>query len=363
MSTNIFDYLAWRGDLSFQECRINEVDSLILSCLSYIRFPGIVPGISESGSVTIKEASNAFFSQDRENRRTRTKEDERLLRMLGESRRFGPLRLSRYADRLSREQEKQFAAVTVLFEDHSAFFVFRGTDSTLVGWKEDFNMAFMPVIPAQKEALEYLIRGAEQTGGPLLCGGHSKGGNLAVFATSACPKAMQRRIQTVYNHDGPGFEKEMLKSEGYLSVSDRIHTFLPQSSIVGMLLDHEDDYTVIHSTQTGLLQHDPYSWEVMGPEFIRVKSVSTSSEFIDRTLKNWLSGLSSSERKDFFNSLYQIFSATDAETLQDLPVCWIKNFRKVSKSLLDISPENRRMLHRTFFRLLDAGKEALLKDH
>ena len=173
---------------------------------------------------------------------------------------------------------------------------------------------------------------------------------------------MQRRIQTVYNHDGPGFEKEMLKSEGYLSVSDRIHTFLPQSSVVGMLLDHEDDYTVIHSTQTGLLQHDPYSWEVMGPEFIRVKSVSTSSEFIDRTLKNWLSGLSSSERKDFFNSLYQIFSATDAETLQDLPVCWIKNFRKVSKRLLDVSPENRRMLHRTFFRLLDAGKEALLKE-
>lgn len=105
MSTNIFDYLAWRGDVSFQECGMNEVDSLILSCLSYIRFPGIVPGISESGSVTIKEASEAFFSQDKENRRTRTKEDERLLRMLGKNRRFGPLRLSRYADRLSREQE------------------------------------------------------------------------------------------------------------------------------------------------------------------------------------------------------------------------------------------------------------------
>lgn len=129
MSTNIFDYLAWRGDVSFRECGMNEVDSLILSCLSYIRFPDIVPDVSESGSVTIKEASEAFFSQDRKNRRTRTKEDERLLRMLGESRRFGLLRLSRYADHLSREQEKQFAAVTVLFEDHSAFFAFSGTDS------------------------------------------------------------------------------------------------------------------------------------------------------------------------------------------------------------------------------------------
>lgn len=128
MSTNIFDYLAWRGDVSFQECGMNEVDSLILSCLSYIRFPGIVPDISESGSVTIKEASEAFFSQGKENRSTRTKKDERLLRMLGKSRRFGPLRLSRYADRLSRNR-KQFAAVTVLFEDHRAFFAFSGTDS------------------------------------------------------------------------------------------------------------------------------------------------------------------------------------------------------------------------------------------
>lgn len=362
MSTDLFDYIAWRGDLSFQDSSFNEVDSLILCCLSYIRFPGIVPGVSEPGTVTIAEASEAFFSLKEDQRQTRTEEDEELLGRMGKSRRFGSLKLSRYADHLNPEQEKQFSAITVSFEDGSAYFAYRGTDSTLVGWKEDFNMAFMPVIPAQQEAAEYLIQGAGQTEAPLLCGGHSKGGNLAVFAAASCPEDIQPRIQAVYNNDGPGFDREVLKSKGYIGVSDRIHTFLPQSSVVGMLLDHEEDYTVIHSTQNGLLQHDPYSWEVMGPGFIQVKAVSASSEIIDRTLKNWISGMNSSEREEFFNNLYKIFAATDAETLNDLPVCWLKNFRKVSKSLLTISPETRRMLHRTFFRLLDAGKEALLDE-
>lgn len=362
MSTNLFDYLAWRGDLSFQASGFNEVDSLILCCLSYIRFPGIVPDVSESGTITVAEAAEKFFSLKTEERRTRTEEDEDLLRKMGESRRFGTLKLSRYADHINAEQEKQFSAVTVSLEDGSTFFAYRGTDSTLIGWKEDFNMAFMPVIPAQQEAAEYLIQGAKQTEGPLLCGGHSKGGNLAVFAAASCPDTVRSRIQAVYNNDGPGFDREVLKSKGYLGVSDRIHTFLPQSSVVGMLLDHEEDYTVIHSTQNGLLQHDPYSWEVMGPGFVQVKSVSASSQIIDRTLKNWISGMNSSEREEFFNNLYQIFSATDAETLNDLPVCWLKNFRKVSKSLLYISPETRRMLHRTFFRLLDAGKQSLFQE-
>lgn len=358
---NLFDYLAWRGDLTFRAAPLNAVDSLIFSCLAYIHFDTIVPAFPSPDKIRLQDAAERFLSLPDKERLVRHKEDLTLLRTLAQSRRFQNLWLTNYADHFEPEQEKQFAALTILNEYQSlAYVAFRGTDNTLVGWKEDFNLAFLPVIAAQTDALGYLTTVADRLPAALICGGHSKGGNLAVFAAARCPEPIRRRILKIYNHDGPGFLPEMMESPGYLAIAGKIHTLIPQSSVIGMLLDHEEAYTVIHSNQPGgLMQHEPYSWEVLGADFVRSASITASSRMIDHTLKNWVASMTAQQRGEFINGLYLIFDATDAVKFSELPLSWMKNFSQVTESWKKTTPETKQLFHDTFVRLFDAAKDAI----
>ena len=178
------------------------------------------------------------------------------------------------------------AALTVLLEDGSAFLAFRGTDGTLVGWKEDFNLSFLDVVPAQLEAADYVQTFAAGFSGPLRLGGHSKGGNLAVAGAALAGMKARDQIRSVWSFDGPGLNAYLLARPGYSELLTRIRSFVPKSSVVGLLLAHEEPYTVVDSDQEGLFQHDPYSWQVQGPGFVRLEEVDPGSRLIDRTLKN-----------------------------------------------------------------------------
>ena len=186
----------------------------------------------------------------------RAREDEAHLKALRENRRYANMTLKGYVQQTDPVEEKQFAAITVETMDGLHYLAYRGTDSTLIGWKEDLNMSFQTTVPAQREAVEYLNRAAEMLAGELRLGGHSKGGNLAAYAASFCESQVQQRIRSVSNNDGPGFASSILEQQGYQRIKQRIHTFLPQSSVIGMLLGHEEEYTVIPRTQRGLMQHD-----------------------------------------------------------------------------------------------------------
>lgn len=359
----LFDYIAWRGDLPLSQVPLNPVDNLILSCLSYIHFEEFLPS-HRVGPVSIAQASRYFMEIPSKEREVlmRTKRDEELLNQLALTERFGCLRLENPTGHTDPVLEKQFAAVTVLLGDGGAYVAFRGTDSTLVGWKEDFNMAFLPVVPAQADAAAYLVEAARRHEGPLWVGGHSKGGNLAVYAAAKCPGEMRTRIQEVFNNDGPGFGAAMMESGGYLAILPKLSTFLPQSSIVGMLLEHEEDYTVVHSRQVGIMQHDPYSWEVLGGDFIRLEHITSTSRILDRALKDWVRQMSQQQREEFLNTLFRLFAVRDARTLAQLPGAWIKNFNQVRQEWRDTSPETRQLLQRTFGQLMQAAKHSLAEE-
>lgn len=356
---NLFDYIAWRGDLSFLQSPFNAVDSLILCCLSYLRFDGVVPGLASKKGVTVRQAAAKYLGSIlKDTPEKRLRGDDKLLHMMARSQRFSSMVLTNYVDRFDAAAEKQFAAITILLENpqKELYIAFRGTDHTLVGWKEDFNMAYMPVVPSQADAVAYLNEVAPALSGGLRLGGHSKGGNLAIFSAARCKREIQERICAVYSNDGPGFSSNLLESEDYLRIRDRIHTFIPQTSIVGMLLDHEDDYTVIKSRQHGPLQHYPYSWEVLGPDFVRMKTITSTSRVIDRTLKNWVSGMSIAQREQFVDSLYRAFGAGRASTFSDLPGVWMKNISVALKSRRDIKPQNQQFLKRTLTKLSSIAK-------
>ena len=358
---NILDYMDWRGDLSFSESPFNEVDNLILSELVFLDFTDVVPsGFSES--VTLKEAILRLNTA----REAAALTDAVLLpadilplaEKCAESRRFGEIGLCGFQSRTDTRCELQFAAVTFLLGDGTAFAAFRGTDDTLVGWKEDFNMTFLPVVPSQAIASRYLSSLASVYALRLRVGGHSKGGNLAIYAAATLSAEQRRRIVAVYNNDGPGFSGAFLDSDGYRAIRDRVRIIVPDTSIIGMLLEHAGVYTVVRSSKSGFRQHDGFSWEVRGNAFVTADDRTDESKFIDRTLKGWLTELSDEDREAFIDAVYGILLSASAETLAELRA----DREALRKILRGFTPERRRVIRRMLIDLIAAGQRVRRAD-
>lgn len=352
--TNVLDYLKWRGDLTFTQDPLNAVDALIFSALSYIRYGGAVEEKPEE-PVTLRDAAGAFFALDNFEVRIRAKNDLELLRRASESTRFGLSRICRYTDLYIPEEETQFAAMTFLLDDGTAFLAFRGTDETLVGWKEDFNMSFQETIPSQRLAQQYIREFAEECSLPMRIGGHSKGGNLAVFGAARSSGDVQKRILEVFNNDGPGFTEFLMGDPGYRQMVPRIRTFVPQSSVIGMLLEHEEPYTIIKSSQVSILQHEIYTWEVEGKHFIPMEEITADSRFLNLTIKNWASQMSVQERNQVVDTLFALLNSGDVKTASD-----IFHPRNLGKYFRAVSSDDgvRQILSGELRNLLSAAKKA-----
>ena len=351
---NIFDYLTWRGDLTFTQDPPNAVDALIFSTLTYVGYGETAQRPPETAA-SLRRCAEEFFALENPESRVRSKKDMELLRCAAATARFGQCGLCLYRSVLLPEQETQFAAMTFLLDDGSMFLVYRGTDNTLVGWKEDFNMTFQQTIPAQRLAQEYIREAALAHTAPMRVAGHSKGGNLAVFAAARCSPTVRKRILTVYNNDGPGFTKYMIGDPGYNAIVPRIQTYIPQSSVIGMLLEHEEPFIVIRSKSVGIMQHDPYSWEVEGPHFLPVQEVTESSQFLDATIKNWFAGMTNRERNQLVEVLYGLLTTGEVENAAD--IFQPKNIRTYVKALSS-DADMRHILSTEFQGLLEAAKKA-----
>ncbi len=351
---DMFDYLRWRGDILFSQVAPNPVDALIFSALSYFRYEGIVSE-TPGEEMSLSEAAQRIQNLPSMDGRFRVPADWQLLKAAAETLRFGRTQISFYRSMFIPEEETQFAAVSFRLDDGSAFLAFRGTDRTLVGWKEDFNMSFCQSVPAQREAVRYVQDFAAAVDVPLRLGGHSKGGNLAVYAGAKCTMPLQERILEVYNQDGPGFTEYLMGDPGYLRLVPRIRTYVPQSSVIGMLMDHEEPYTVIKSNQIGLLQHDPYSWEVLGGNFVLLEERTADSRFMDRTFKNWLAGMTNEERSEFFDTLFDLLSAGDASHTNE--IMQPKNVWAYLKTLQG-DEAMRRRLSTELVNLIQAARQA-----
>lgn len=348
---DLFDYLKWRGDLTFTQDPPNAVDALVFSSLAYVNYDGILSP-APSNPVTLREAASQFFALADHEARIRVKHDLRLLENAAQTKRFGKTRMLFYQNTLIPEEETQFAAVTFQLDDHSAFLAFRGTDYSLTGWKEDFNMSFQDEVPAQRLALEYAREYAQCYMMPLRFGGHSKGGNLAVFAAAKIDPVFQRRILTVYNLDGPGFRENMTTDKGYLNIVPRIHTYVPQSSVIGMLLEHEEPYIVIRSKQVGILQHESYSWDLMGNQFIPMEEINSDSRFLDKTIKAWLADMPLSDRNEIVDAIFDLLGTGDVTSARE--IIQPKNIRNYVK-ILSNDGKLRKILTDELINLVEAA--------
>ncbi len=340
--TNLFDYLFWRGDLSFTQDAPNAVDGMILARLSYFPWERLAVWHRPETVLLLGEAAAELLALPELEEIALQKEDPHLLRVLAESPRFREAAVSDFVCRTDAETQTQFSAVTLRLTPDCLLLAFRGTDNTLVGWKEDFNMGVVCPVPAQEHAVRYAEQVAGRYPGTLIFAGHSKGGNLAVYAAAFCGAAVQERIRAVYNYDGPGFDEAVLESEGYRAVCGRVHTFVPQSSVVGMLLGHREAHTIVHSEQIGLMQHNLYSWEVRPTGFACLQTVDSGSRFIDYTVKAWIQEMDTEQRERFVDTVYAVLSETQAGTLREMGDNWFASAKSVLKSVKNLDEPTRR---------------------
>ena len=342
---NIMDYISWRGDLTFAQSPFNEVDNLILACFSYVNLDRI-PAVTRQKGIELKKLVKEF------NKLHTIKEleaDKSFIRLapfmmfeMAESVRFGNCVIRNYVNEIVTEAEQQFSAVEIVLDDGTSYISFRGTDDTIIGWKEDFNLS-TGVVPAQERAVEYMQRISDKASGMLRVGGHSKGGNLAIYGSVMC-KSVHDKILEIYSNDGPGFSKEFQESPETAEMMPKIIRIIPEYSIIGTLLEHEKQPIIVASTSRGLLQHDGFSWEVQGPGLVRRDSLNkTALRFIE-ILHKWIDGMDMEQKRLLIEDLFATLQASGYENLSEVQSGGLKSLAAMVKRLDKFAPESRGMM-------------------
>ena len=339
--SNILDYLKWRNDLTFSQDAFNEIDSLILSRFVYLRWEQIL----DKETCTIEEAYQKFLTIDTSKIHMLADEDPALFERISSSNRFKDCVISDFINVLDEENMIQFCAMCIHLTDKTHYVVFRGTDNTLVGWKEDLYMSFQPDVPAQRLALDYLKKIAKKYRGKLRVGGHSKGGNLAMYSSLFLPKILQRKILQVDNFDGPGLSKENYELKKNLDIYQRIHVYCPQNSMIGRMLYHDESkIDLIYSTGKGPWQHDLYTWQIENKQFHDVSEFENTSEIIENTLKEFMEKVNPEQRKQCIDIIFEILESTNEDTFHEFASNWFKNSTQVVKYVSKIKPEDRKLV-------------------
>lgn len=360
---NIMDYINWRGDLSFEQSKFNEVDNLILACFSYVNLDGI-PAVAEQKGIELKNLAEEFMKL---HTMEELEADKSFIRLapfmmleMAETNRFGNSVIRNYVNEIVTEAEQQFAAVEIVLEDGTSYVSFRGTDDTIIGWKEDFNLS-TGVVPAQERAVEYVRRVSENTTGMLRVGGHSKGGNLAIYGAVMCKEAHEKILE-VYSNDGPGFSKEFQELPETEEMMDKIIRIIPEYSIIGTLLEHEKAPVIVASSSKGLLQHDGFSWEVQGPALVRRDSLSrTALRFIE-ILHKWIDGMEMEQKKVLIEDLFATLQASGYENLSEVQSGGLKSLAAMVKRVEKFTPESRGMMQELLVAICGGWLEQLQMD-
>lgn len=330
MADTVLEYLEKFGNKTFKRLPFGEVDALILSQFSYLKFDGIVLGPDDMDSfVSLTDIKNHPKFDDLFSDKRYEKPNRKLFKLMSESVRFGDLKLDWYVNIIGDEREIQFSAVTFRFPEGIDYVAYRGTDENMVGWKEDANLSIMEEIPGEKEAVKYLKEAAKVLNGNFYVGGHSKGGLNAIYASSAAPASVKKRIMGIYSFDGPAIREDVRNKLDYAGIRDRYHKFVPKSSLIGMIFETDDIYTVVKNKAAGILQHDPYNWIVDGIDFAYEDSLSKSAEVVNTAMANWLKGLDKSARSRFIDCVFEVADACEDNDLVSIALNPVRSIRQM----------------------------------
>ena len=365
--SNITDYIHEKGNRTFNEAPFTDVDNLVFCYLVYYDFTGIVPGFRKDSlkSISLKEAMKLYFSI---HGMSQGNVVPHLLHAAGKSRRFGAARLSAFLSPVIEKRHTQFAAVHFEFGEHLHYIAYRGIDSSLYGWREAFQMSYK-LTRAQRQAAVYL-RSVMYTvlkkdpEAKFIIGGHSKGGSLALFASSMCGSFRREHILRIYSNDGPGISAFKKLKENYQKISERVRKIVPEYSVIGMIFEKDFPSLIVKSTAKGLQQHEPMSWIVDGDHFRAAKRIAAQSRRINRALEKWISRIDMRDREVFVSELFDAIENTGRkikEAAEEVPEKVKKRHKKKKQPgtikrlrmiLADTSPETRRTIRKLLWAFI-----------
>lgn len=355
---NLLDHVREAGARSLDERPFDALDALAASQLVYMPLEGFW---QEDTRCTLREASELLVAGvDPDGLDVFQKKRYELFVECGSQPRYADWQVSGYINDVDIQREMQFCACCYDLPDGQRCVAFRGTDITVAGWKEDLNLALMTV-PSQKAAAAYTERAAVNALGGLCLTGHSKGGNLAVYAASNASLEAQKRIRRVYSFDGPGLDEQTTESEGYRRVAARVESLIPQGSVVGLLLSHHPAYTVVRSTALGLLQHDAMTWQIRDGDFVRLEEVDLSARVAEEAIHSWLSRMNRQERGRLVAAIDQMLSATRTDLVTDMLSDWKQSARRMRQAFRDLPDWEKRFVLSQLKALLSAGADEWLR--
>lgn len=353
---DVLDYIYWRGDLNFEQDPLNEIDALLFSEFAYIDFSRLAPKRLEKGLLTIKKAANLWEDANREDYMPtgylHHKKAYEALTLAGASKRFEHLVIKKHIKEISLAEESQFGVTTFHRNDEPFFIAFEGTDLRSLAWKEDLQMTYLPTIPSQQKAVDFLNQHFATYPQEVAIGGHSKGSNLAIYAAIFVDEPYQNLIKNVYGYDGPGFPKEHLEQENYSRVAHRIQSFIPQDSIIGLMLHKLEKETVVYSRASELEQHDVYSWEIKGNRFVP-SELTTNAKKIQQILNEFLDELSLKDREHFSETLFTILGDGEDDFIAGDRLYNLQKLPEIIKGFRELDPPQKQILFkviRLFYR-------------
>ena len=359
---NMLDYIKEFGHVSFEERAFSEIDALVLTELEYLPLEKVVPS-DENGEnfVTVKEIAEYMQEHKQElfdeNPMMITEERHEVSQVIADAPRFQSLKFFGVVSVWDKDTTKQFAAVTVEVEPSVRLVVFRGTDETLIGWKEDFLMTYSPLVAAQTDAKEYLAKQASLWGGDLMVSGHSKGGNLAIYAAATQEEDVQLRIVDIFCFDSPGLYRSVLETKGYQNIVPLAMRYIPQDSLVGLMLESEVPYVIVKSNATGAMQHSAMTWEIEDGQFIKMEKLTKNSQLNDQTFKKWTESVSDEELELFWNVFFELLFSVGIDTVNDLYGEFMHYVQEFLKAAGNMDEEKRELLTRIALLLVSTRFE------
>ena len=360
----VTDYLDWRGDIPFSADPFNEVDNVLLSLFAYVDLEGV---LEEGGRLSLEAASEKYFTLHTREETASRDSYVRLVPFLMEkasgTRRFAETVLHHYVNIIDADADEQMSAMTFDLEDGTSYVSFRGTDGSLVGWREDFNLAWMRQTSGQKHAADYLDKVGKSGDCPLRVGGHSKGGNFAVYASAFCDASVRERILEVDTNDGPGFIQEVAESEEMKVICPKIRSLVPDESLFGLMMYGIYGHEVIKSSARRVFQHDAQTWLVEGNHFERAeKGLTEASILLDKTLTGWVANVEPKQRKKFVDFIFDVLDTSGADTLAELHQNRIRNFAELIRAAYSMDKERKNQFSEVLSVLAKNGKNVLASE-
>ena len=348
---NLITYVQQYGAQTFEDKSLTDIDVLVLTEIAYLPFDEIVPkSFDITEAISLEQLGKEFETikeKEHENNPFMiTEERIQLLNVVSKSQRFKDIKVFGFMNDIDDELTKQFAAVCYQWKEDSRWIIFRGTDESLTGWKEDFMMTYSDLIPAQTDAIEYLKKQAETFSGTLNVSGHSKGGNLSLYASAMQEEAIQNRIEQIYCWDSPGVHRSILGTEGYQRVVSKAKRYIPQDSIVGLMLESQVPYHIIESQGSGISQHSALMWNIEEDHFVELTELTKNSQLTDQTFKQWTEVVSDEDLKLFFDTFFDLIFEMGVETVNDVYYNFRMYMQKFFEKAYRMNPEKREVLLR-----------------